>query len=75
MEKNAGTLDVPLNKPEAEKIQRTVAFDETSKEVGKWQPIVKKNREAEHLSFPLNHQQISAVSTKTLTANFKEVKK
>ncbi|XP_031554380.1 U3 small nucleolar RNA-associated protein 14 homolog A-like [Actinia tenebrosa] len=71
MEKNAATLDVPLPQLETNKIQRTIAFEETSKEVGKWQPIVKKNREAEHLSFPLNPYKPPEITTKSLSVTFK----
>lgn len=32
-----------------------VGFDETKKELGKWNSIIARNRTAEYLSFPLNH--------------------
>ncbi|XP_001634080.2 U3 small nucleolar RNA-associated protein 14 homolog A [Nematostella vectensis] len=71
MEKSASPMDLPLQKPQAEKIQRTVAYDETKTDITKWQPIVKKNREAEHLTFPLNPYKPAEITTKTLAVTFK----
>merc|ERR1712048_253924 len=53
VEKTTKVLDKPLRKPEQQKVERTIAFEETSKDIGKWNSTVQKNREAEHLSFPL----------------------
>ena len=39
---------------------REAAYVETSKDVGKWQPVVLQNRRAEQLVFPLK-QEIAAV--------------
>jgi U3 small nucleolar RNA-associated protein 14 len=47
-------LDVPLAKPIKERLERQAAYEETKREVSKWQPLVKANREADHLEFPLN---------------------
>ncbi|KAL9969211.1 hypothetical protein ACROYT_G021402 [Oculina patagonica] len=71
MQRNSGTLDVPLPKPEAQKIQRTVAYGETKKDIEKWTPTVKKNREAEHLSFPLKPYQPPVPSVRGISVNFK----
>lgn len=32
-----------------------VGFDETKKELGKWNGIIARNRTVDYLSFPLNH--------------------
>ena len=50
------TVDSPLTKPETERIQRNVAFQKTAEEVSRWQSIVKQNRTAEQLVFPLNQE-------------------
>ncbi|RLU20123.1 hypothetical protein DMN91_006729 [Ooceraea biroi] len=48
-------LPKPLEKPAAERIKRVVGFDETKKELSKWNATIARNRTVEHLSFPLNH--------------------
>lgn len=53
MNKTTKTLEKPLHKPEQQRVERTVAFEETSKDISKWNDTVQKNRAAEHLSFPL----------------------
>ena len=32
-------------------MERIAAYDEASKKISKWTPIIKKNREADHLNF------------------------
>ncbi|KAL5506189.1 hypothetical protein EMCRGX_G007783 [Ephydatia muelleri] len=39
-----------------ERIHRAAAYKETSTEVSKWVPIVQKNRQADHLIFPLQEE-------------------
>ncbi|KAI9137835.1 small-subunit processome [Paraphysoderma sedebokerense] len=48
-------LDAPLPKRIQDRLNRTVAYDQSKEELDKWQAIVKKNREAENLSFPIAH--------------------
>ncbi|KAL4648318.1 hypothetical protein GN956_G6624 [Arapaima gigas] len=50
------TLELPLSRPEIEKIQRKVAFTKMSKDVSQWESIVKQNHRAEQLAFPLNQE-------------------
>lgn len=71
MQRNSDTLDIPLPKPEVQKIQRTIAYEETKKDIEKWAPTVKKNREAEHLSFPLKPYTPPTPSLRGLAAKFK----
>ncbi|XP_038604247.1 U3 small nucleolar RNA-associated protein 14 homolog A isoform X3 [Tachyglossus aculeatus] len=56
--KSKKTVDVPLSKGQTEQIRREVAYNKTSKEVTKWDPIVLKNRTAEQLIFPLNQEHV-----------------
>lgn len=42
--KRTKVLDTPLPKHLSEKAQRISAYIEEKKEVGKWEPIVEKNR-------------------------------
>ncbi|XP_068697898.1 U3 small nucleolar RNA-associated protein 14 homolog A-like isoform X3 [Montipora foliosa] len=71
MQKNSGTLDVPLSKPEAQKIQRIIAYGQAKQDVHKWAPTVKKNREAEHLAFPLKPFTPPVPTLRGLAVNFK----
>ncbi|ANB10978.1 Utp14p [Sugiyamaella lignohabitans] len=48
------TLAVPLAKRIQQKNDRKAAYELTKEEVSKWEETVKKNREAEHLQFPIN---------------------
>ncbi|EXJ54076.1 hypothetical protein A1O7_09413 [Cladophialophora yegresii CBS 114405] len=48
-----GKLAPPLAKRQQDRLDRSAAYDETKKELGKWIETVKRNRRAEHLSFPL----------------------
>lgn len=46
LEKNAMPVEAPLPKVVKEKLERKAAYVHTKEDVTKWQPIVKKNREA-----------------------------
>lgn len=48
-----GKLAPPLAKRQQDRLDRSAAYEETKKELGKWVETVKQNRRAEHLSFPL----------------------
>ena len=39
-------LQAPLPKADLQRVERKVAYEQSKKEVSKWEPIVKKNREA-----------------------------
>ena len=54
LSRTSGKLSAPAGRPMQERMTRKVAYDETSKEVGRWQPVVKDLRETETVSFPLN---------------------
>lgn len=47
-------VETPLPKVQQDRIERQVAYAQTSKEISKWQPIIQKNRQAKSLFFPLN---------------------
>ncbi|KAL5218186.1 hypothetical protein ABZP36_018870 [Zizania latifolia] len=50
-EKKPMVVQPPLPKMEREKLERSVVYQESRKEVTKWEPIVKRNREAPTLYF------------------------
>jgi U3 small nucleolar RNA-associated protein 14 len=69
--KKSQKLSAPLAKPLKDKLERQAAYQETKTEISKWQPIVQQNRQAEHLSFPLNEPQTSTTQTNaTLAGTF-----
>ncbi|XP_020287333.1 U3 small nucleolar RNA-associated protein 14 homolog A isoform X2 [Pseudomyrmex gracilis] len=55
LQQKTKVLPKPLEKPTAERIKRTVGFENTKKDLQKWNAIIAKNRTADHLSFPLKH--------------------
>eukprot|EP01134_Creolimax_fragrantissima_P000394 CFRG0394T1 len=68
--KSESALPVPLAKRQLDRVSRKVAYDQTATEVSKWTSVVKKNREAEHISFPLNSTQAPNSSNAELTTKF-----
>ena len=76
LKRQLGTLDkvqtvsVPLAPRIQEKLDRAAAKEETDKSVSKWIPIVKKNREAETLSFPMNQPPVVNLSSGALVGKF-----
>eukprot|EP00075_Anas_platyrhynchos_P031445 XP_027320698.1 U3 small nucleolar RNA-associated protein 14 homolog A isoform X1 [Anas platyrhynchos] len=59
--KQKKAVELPLSKEERERVVREAAYVKTSKDVGKWQPLVLQNRRAEQLVFPLK-EEIAAVA-------------
>lgn len=76
LKRQLGTLDkvqtvsVPLAPRIQEKLDRAAAKEETDKSVSKWIPIVKKNREAETLSFPMNQPPVVNLTSGALVGKF-----
>ncbi|KAG6840084.1 hypothetical protein C0991_009061 [Blastosporella zonata] len=65
------TLSAPLPQRAQERLDREAAYEETKGEVDKWSATMKRIREAEHLSFPLQAPTAERVSNLTLAAKFK----
>ncbi|KAJ7252701.1 Utp14 protein-domain-containing protein [Mycena haematopus] len=68
-----GALAAPLPLRTQARVDREAAYEATKEEVDKWAPSMKRIREAEHLSFPLQapKQQMGRVSNAELAAKFK----
>lgn len=47
-------LDVPLPQRIQQRHDRKAAYEISKEQVGKWRDVVQQNRQAEHLSFPMN---------------------
>ncbi|CED84154.1 Uncharacterized conserved protein [Phaffia rhodozyma] len=61
----------PLATRAQDKLDRVAAYEATKEEVQKWGPSMKRIKEAEHLSFPLQGQKKSEASSATLSSKFK----
>ncbi|KAA8539257.1 hypothetical protein F0562_025949 [Nyssa sinensis] len=51
MERKSMSIQAPLPKPDQEKLERKVAYEQSKKDITKWEPLVKRNREASTLYF------------------------
>ncbi|KAK9281752.1 hypothetical protein L1049_004657 [Liquidambar formosana] len=51
MERKSISVLAPLPKPDREKLERKVAYEQSKKDITKWEPLVKKNREAPTIYF------------------------
>lgn len=69
--KGGGALQAPLPTILQDRIDRAAAYEETKAEVQGWQPTIKRIREAEHLSFPLQADSAIKPSTALMTSQFK----
>ncbi|KAG5644967.1 hypothetical protein DXG03_007339 [Asterophora parasitica] len=67
----AKTLSAPLPMRAQERLDREAAYEQTKEEVDKWSGTMKRIREAEHLSFPLQAPTAGKVSNLELAAKFK----
>ena len=67
---NAKAVSVPLAPRMQEKLDRKAAKEQTEKSVSQWVPIVKKNREADTLSFPMNVPPAVNLSSGALIGKF-----
>ncbi|XP_067903669.1 U3 small nucleolar RNA-associated protein 14 homolog A isoform X2 [Heterodontus francisci] len=70
-EKTNKTLDLPLSKQQSAKIQRSLAYEKTSKVVSKWNRTVLQNRKAEQLIFPLNEEPLTVKPMEEIIAGWK----
>ncbi|GCB69682.1 hypothetical protein scyTo_0005525 [Scyliorhinus torazame] len=71
LEKTDKTLDLPVSKQQSEQIQRSLAYEKTSKEVTKWNHTVQQNRKAEQLKFPLNEEPLTVKPMEEIIAGWK----
>ncbi|KAK6171222.1 hypothetical protein SNE40_019457 [Patella caerulea] len=62
--------DVPLVKPQQERLTRSIAYQAKTEEISKWQPLVRKNRKAEQLTFPLQQPNLSLRTSDEMTKRF-----
>ncbi|KAH8094740.1 Utp14-domain-containing protein [Cristinia sonorae] len=65
------TLSAPLPTRTQERLDREAAYEQTKEEVDKWNATMKRIKEAEHLSFPLQAPTTEKTSSLQLAAKFK----
>ncbi|CAH9146993.1 unnamed protein product [Cuscuta epithymum] len=51
MEKKAISIHAPLPRPDQERLERKAAYEQSKKDISKWEPSVKRNREATTIFF------------------------
>lgn len=64
-------LSALLPRITADKVERAAAYEESSNKVSKWDDVVKRNREAEQLSFPLKHEHMQIHTVDEYVQKFK----
>lgn len=64
-------VKTPLDDVTAAQVERKAAYSEVSKEIGKWEPVVERNRNAKQLQFPLDRQPDVLPSTAESLTDFK----
>ncbi|XP_065585878.1 U3 small nucleolar RNA-associated protein 14 homolog A [Cyrtonyx montezumae] len=69
--KQKKAVELPLSKEEAERVVREAAYVKTSKDVGKWQPVVLQNRRAEQLVFPLKEEIVAVAPLEKVVSAWK----
>ncbi|KAI8092752.1 small-subunit processome [Halteromyces radiatus] len=69
--KKQTALDAPLPQRIQDRIERQAAYKEANKEITRWEPTVKQNREADHLSFPMQESVTQQkLTSSTLASKF-----
>ncbi|XP_059400416.1 U3 small nucleolar RNA-associated protein 14 homolog A [Carassius carassius] len=71
LQSSKGTLELPLNKQQTEKIQRGIAYEKTTTEVSCWKNIILQNQKAEQMVFPLNQESSAPRRVEQVVAGWK----
>ena len=61
---------VPIAKTLTDRAKRQLGYQKSKETASQWIPLVKKHREAEHISFPLNQPEASNLTNASLSAKF-----
>jgi U3 small nucleolar RNA-associated protein 14 len=68
--KRTKVLDTPLPRFVSEKAQRIASYIEDKKEISKWDPVIRKNRQADQLVFPLKQPNYTMQTVESITKNW-----
>ncbi|XP_058239511.1 U3 small nucleolar RNA-associated protein 14 homolog A isoform X2 [Hemibagrus wyckioides] len=71
LQNSKGTLELPLSRQQTEKIQRGVAYERSSKEVSRWESVIKQNQKAEQIIFPLKQESAGPKRVEQVVAGWK----
>lgn len=69
--KKEKVVDVPLSKIHQDRVIRNAAYTDTRKELGKWDPIIKENRLADQIQFPLIKPAVQSFTVGEVARRFK----
>ncbi|XP_077165439.1 U3 small nucleolar RNA-associated protein 14 homolog A [Paroedura picta] len=64
-------VQLPLSKEESERVVREAAYTQTSQALAKWDPVVRQNRSAEQLVFPLQQDCVTVAPIEEVISNWK----
>ncbi|XP_048370763.1 U3 small nucleolar RNA-associated protein 14 homolog A [Sphaerodactylus townsendi] len=64
-------VQLPLSKEEKERVVREAAYTQTSQALAKWDPVVRQNRNAEQLVFPLQQDCVTVAPIEEVISNWK----
>lgn len=64
-------LPKPLEKPQAERIKRATGYEQTKEKVGRWDPVVARNRTVDFVSFPIKRVVTKLQPTDEFISKFK----
>ncbi|KAG8832010.1 hypothetical protein FRC17_002229 [Serendipita sp. 399] len=67
----AAPLSAPLPTRIQDRVDRQAAYEQTKAEVQKWEPTMKRIKEAEHLSFPLQTKPLHQGNLATISSTLK----
>lgn len=67
-------MPTPLEKPAAEKIKRKLGYSKVKNEMNKWNGLVQRNRLKDHLTFPLENNQMKIQDSTQFLSKFKVFK-
>ncbi|XP_078001379.1 U3 small nucleolar RNA-associated protein 14 homolog A-like isoform X2 [Glandiceps talaboti] len=71
IQKKNKRVETPLPQVQADRIERSLAYEKTTKAISKWEHVVQTNRRAEHLSYPLYEEKSEPATTENFVKNFK----
>lgn len=63
LERHSTTVTAPLPKAERERLERKAAYEQSKKDLTKWEPLVKRNREAPTIYFDEDMSAVTENST------------
>ena len=69
--KKKPSLSLPLNNKESSLIQRRAGYEDVSKKISKWDPVVQSMATSEVVAFPLNEPSLNISHVPDIVARFK----